>query len=295
MVWTILVTGATGNIGSELLKQLSSISDGNIRVRAAVRSINGASKIKDQEVQLVELDYNKPASIDKALDNIDKMFLLTPTDPNLVEFTSNLVKAAKNTTAGKVKHIVKLSHIRADAKPQIQITRLHRQAEKVIEESGIPFTFLRPNFFMQNFLYYGQTENNQTSFYLPVEDGKVSFVDVRDIASVATKALTEKSEQHLGKAYDITGPQSLTYPQAIELLSKETGKKMSYTHISDEAARQGMKARGMADWHIPYVMELFNITTAGYLSDIYSSVEDVTGKKPISFSQFAKDYAPSFE
>jgi uncharacterized protein YbjT (DUF2867 family) len=126
------------------------------------------------------------------------MFLLTPSDPNLVEFTSNLVKAAKNTTAGKVKHIVKLSHIRADAKPQIQITRLHRLAGKVIEESGIPFTFLRPNFFTQNFLYYGQTENNQTSFYLPVEDGKVSFVDVRDIASVATKALTEKSEQHLG-------------------------------------------------------------------------------------------------
>jgi uncharacterized protein YbjT (DUF2867 family) len=219
MVGTILVTGATGNIGSQLLKQLASISDGNIRDRAAVLSINGASKIKDQEVELVELDYNKPASIDKALNNIDKMFLLTPTDPNLVEFTSNLVKAAKNTTASKVKHIVKLSHIRADAKPQIQITRLHRQAEKVIEESGIPFTFLRPNFFMQNFLYYGQTENNQTSFYLPVEDGKVSFVDVRDIASVATKALTEKSEQHLGKAYDITST-------ASQLLRKYNAKAL---------------------------------------------------------------------
>ena len=76
MVGTILVTGATGNIGSELLKQLASISDGNIRVRAAVRSINGASKIKDQEVELVELDYNKPDSINKALNNIDKMFFL---------------------------------------------------------------------------------------------------------------------------------------------------------------------------------------------------------------------------
>src|SRR5439155_24685401 len=127
------------------------------------------------------------------------------------------------------KHNVKLSHIRADADPKIEITKLHREAEKIIEESGIPFTFLRPNFFMQNFLSYGQKTNDEVLFYLPAGDGKVSFVDVRDIAAVAVQTLT-KDTQHRGKAYNITGHESLSYRQAAEILSKELGKKINYVN-----------------------------------------------------------------
>jgi uncharacterized protein YbjT (DUF2867 family) len=131
---------------------------------------------------LVEIEYGNPETVKEALKGIDKLFLLTPTDPKMLDFTSNLVNGAKERD---VKHIVKLSHIRAnpDDEPQINITRLHRQAEKIIEESGIPFTFLRPNFFIQNFVnfYLGK---NQNSIYLPARDGKVSFVDVRDIAAL---------------------------------------------------------------------------------------------------------------
>jgi len=251
--------------------------------------------IHGKNVELIKADYDKPQSLDIALNGIDNLFLLTPTHPKLVEFTSNLVNAAtKESTRGQIKHIVKLSHIRADADPKIEITKLHREAEKTIEESGIPFTFLRPNFFMQNFLSYGQKTNDEVLFYLPAGDGKVSFVDVRDIAAVAVKALAENSDKHIGKIYNLTGPTSITYSQATEILSNESQKKMSYQNISEDVAREAMKKLGMTDWHIDCIIELFNISKAGYLSDIYPDVEEVTGKKPISISQFARDYVDSF-
>ena len=290
---TILVTGATGNVGSEVVRQLSTKGE---TVKAAARSANDTTFSHLNSVQTVQLDLNSTDTFASAFQGVDKLFLLTPTHPKLVEFTSNLVNAAtKKSTGGQVRHIVKLSHIRADTEPKIEITRLHREAEKIIEESGIQFTFLRPNFFMQNFLVYGQRINDEVSFYLPAGDGKVSFVDVRDIAAVAVKALTENNDQHIGRKYDLTGPTSQSYPQAIEILSKELQKKMSYTNISDDAAREAMKKLGMTDWHVDLVMELFSISKAGYLSDTYPGIEEVTGRKPISISQFAKDYVDSFK
>src|SRR6476661_2017303 len=116
----------------------------------------------------------------------------------------------------------------ADIEPGITIGRLHRQEEKIIEESGIPYTFLRPGAFMQNFVnFFGQTIKNESAFYLPTRDGKVSFVDVRDIAAVATEILLTKSDgsqQHKNKAYDITGHEALSYSQVAEILSKVIGR-----------------------------------------------------------------------
>ena len=171
---SILVTGGDGNIGSEVITQLSS-SGADLRIVGGIRSVakkNELDKRLDTS-DLVELDYDNPETIVDALKGIQSLFLLTPTHPKMLDFTSNLVNGAKESNVG---HIVKLSHIRADAadESQINITGLHRQAEKIIEDSGIPFTFLRPNFFMQNFVnfYLGK---NQSSIHLPAGDGKVSF------------------------------------------------------------------------------------------------------------------------
>jgi uncharacterized protein YbjT (DUF2867 family) len=290
---TILVTGATGTVGSEVVKQLSAKVE---IIKAAVRSPNDTAFKQLNGVQAVQLDFNNTETFDSAFHGVDKIFLLTPTDPKLVDFTSNLVNAAtkKSTGGGQIKHIVKLSHIRADVEPKIEITQLHSESEKIIEEAGIPFAFLRPNFFMQNFLTYGQKTSDKISFYLPAGDGKVSFVDVRDIAAVAVKALAENSDKHIGKIYNLTGPTSITYSQATEILSNESQKKMSYQNISEDVAREAMKKLGMTDWHIDCIIELFNISKAGYLSDIYPDVEEVTGKKPMSILQFARDYVDSF-
>jgi uncharacterized protein YbjT (DUF2867 family) len=298
MAETILVTGATGTVGTEVVKQLLSAEgqkEEDIIVKAAARSANDDT-FRNLGVQVVQLDYDKPDTLSAALRGIDKLFLLTPFQSNMVDLTSNLVNEAKN--AG-VRYIVKQSVLGADAEPGITPSRLHRQAEKVIEESGIPFTFLRPNFFMQNFVtFYSHFIKTQGAFYVPAEDAKASFVDARDIAAVAVKALSGSSKNgtanHIRKAYDITGGEALSYGQAAEILSKEIGKKVNYLNISDEDARKGMKDMGADEWTINSMIELFGITRAGYLSEISPAVEQITGNKPISFSQFAKDYAGAF-
>ena len=244
------------------------------------------------------MDYNKSETIVDALNGVDKLFLLTLPTPNMTEITSSLINEAKKND---VKHIVKLSVIDADADPGIMITRLHRQEEKIIEESGIPYTFLRAGAFMQNFInFFGQTIRTQNAIYLPAGDGKVSFVDVRDIAAVATEILltknngTKNKQQHEYKKYGITGNEALSYSQGAEILSNALGRRISYVNITEEDARKAMKKMGMEDWLVDALMELYRVIRFGYASQTTTVVEQITGHKPISLEQFARDYANFF-
>ena len=141
------------------------------------------------------------------------------------------------------------------------MSRLHRQAEKKIEESGIPVTFLRTSGFIQNFVnFFGNSIKSKGAFYVPAGDGKLSFVDVRDIAAVGVKVLTDdQHDRHNGKAYPITGPEALSYGEAAEIPTREVGKKISYVDITEECARKGLKEIGMNDWFINCMMELYVI------------------------------------
>jgi uncharacterized protein YbjT (DUF2867 family) len=296
---TILVTGATGTVGSEVVKQLvsSPSSSGYNIIRAAVHSQNKADRFRQYRgVEIVNMDYNKPETIADALNHVNKLFLLTLPSHNMADISSGLVKEAKKKN--DIKHIVKLSVMEAEAEPGTTIGRLHRQEEKIIEESGIPYTFLRSGAFMQNFVnFFGQTIKNQNAFYLPAGDGKVSFVDVRDIAAVATEILLTKSsgsQQQKNKAYDITGHDALSYSQAAEILSGGIGKKISYIDIGEEDARKGMKKMGMEDWLIDAIMEFYYIIRTGHASRTTNAIEQITGRKPVSLEQFVRDYASSF-
>ena len=284
---TILVTGSTGTVGSEVLKQLASSGQ---RIKAAIHTQNKADKFKDNNaIDIVNIDYNKPETVAHALKNVDKLFLVTLPSSDMTNISSNLVKEAKKN---EIKHIVKLSVLGADSQPETILGRVHRQEERIIEESGLPYSFLRPGAFMQNFLtYFGKTIREQNAFYLPTEEGKVSFVDVRDIASAAAVILSGNQSQYENKAYGITGQEALSYGQAAEILSKECGRKISYVNISEESARKGMKETGMTDWLIDAILELYAIIRAGHAAQITSSIEEISGRKPILFSQFAKDYA----
>lgn len=291
MIGTILVTGATGTVGSEVVKHLSSTGQ---RVRAAVHSTTHApSHEKLKRVELVEIDYNNPETLVAAFKDVDKLYLLTPASPRAAELATNLVNEAKK--AG-IRHIVKQSIIGADRVLDVAHLRLHHQAEKIIEESGIPFTFLRPNDFMQNFVnFYSPTIKSKNALYLPAEDAKVSFVDVRDIAAIAVKTLTDNGNgRHNGKAYAITGSEALSYYEVADILSIATGKKISYVNVSEEGTRLGMKEMGWDDWLINTTLQLFDLYRKGYASQVSSTVEEILGRNPISFSQFAKDYAWAF-
>jgi uncharacterized protein YbjT (DUF2867 family) len=279
----ILITGATGTVGSHIVEQLSR---SKVNFRAAYHDAAKASKMNLPGVEMVQLDNDKPETISTSLSGVEKLFLLTPAMLDIVEITSNFVDEAKK--AG-VKQIVKLSVMGADTEPRTIGGRLHREAERVIENSGISYTHLRPNYFMQNFVnFYGETIKDQNAFYLPLADAKVSFVDVRNIASVAIEALT--SEGHEGKAYTITGPEALTCQEVAQILSDATGKAITYANISDEEARQGMVKVGMPADVVDYLIDLYRFTREGYFSLITTVVEQVTGKKPITFRQFAAEH-----
>lgn len=291
MAETILVSGATGTLGSEVVRQLSSHTD--VNVKAAARSVERLKSIEGDKVKAVALDYNKPESMKEALKNVSKLFLLTPDVPNAHELASNLVNEAKKVG---VKYIVKQSIMGADESAEVGTMRLHRKAEKIIEESGIPYTFLRPNEFMQNFInFHSPSIKSNGAFYIPLADAKVSVVDVRDIAAVAVKVLTnDGNNSHKNKTYLITGPEAQSYHQMAELLSNATGKKISYVNVSEEEARAAMKGMGMDEWLISTISELFNYFKKGHASQVSSAVEEVTGNRAISFSQFANNYADAF-
>jgi uncharacterized protein YbjT (DUF2867 family) len=231
------------------------------------------------------------------LNKVDKVFLQTLPIPNLTDISSNLVNEAKKNG---VKYIVKLSAMGAsDSELGSTILRLHGEEEKIIEDSGIPYTFLRPPAFMQNFVtQFGRTIRTQNAFYVPAGDAKMSFVDARDIGATAARILTNNNNggrnRYENKAYDITGQNALSYRQVADILSNEVGKKISYMNITEDDARNGMKQIGMGEWFINIMIELFRIIRAGYGSETTTAVEHITGRKPISFAQFAKDYAEAF-
>jgi len=296
----ILVIGATGTVGSEVVKQLTAISSSSgHKIRAAVHSKNKSDQLRQfdsKRVEIINLDYTKPETVAYALNSVDKIFLQTLPIPNVTDISSNFVNEAKKNG---VKYIVKLSAMGAGSESESTILQLHKEEEKIIEDSGIPYTFLRPPTFMQNFVtQFGYTIRTQNAFYVPAGDAKMSFVDARDIGATAARILTNNNNggrnQYENKAYDITGQNALSYKQAADILSNEVGKKISYMDITEDNARDGMKQIGMGEWFINIMIELFRIIRAGYGSETTAAVEYVTGRKPISFAQFAKDYAEAF-
>src|ERR671913_905792 len=213
---SILVTGATGNIGSQVVKQLLSDAP-DVSIKAAVHSSQNVKQVKsDDRVKVIQIDYNKAETLREALNGVDKLFLLTPDVPNAADLASDVIIEAKK--AG-IKQIVKQSVMGAALEADVGTMRLHRQVEKFIEQSGIPFTFLRPNEFMQNFVnFHSPSIKGNNAFYIPLEDAKVSLVDVRDIAAVAVKSLIDEEDRHRNKTYLITGPEALSYHQVAEIL-----------------------------------------------------------------------------
>lgn len=299
MVETILVTGATGTVGSEVVKQLSKRKE-NISIRAAIHSQNKADTLKqivtdDKVIELINFDYNEPTSIQKAIDKVDKIFLVTIPSNNSSNIVSHFAKEAERNG---VEHIVKLSVMNADAQPGYAMGRLHREEGKIIEEYQIPYTFLRPTTFMQNFInYFGQTIKNQNALYFHGGDVPISFVDARDIAAVATNILSLAEDQHafINKSINITGPESLSYSQTAEILSKEIGRTITYLDVSEDDAHNGMKQSGMSDWLIDVIMDSLNYIIRGeYGSQTSEAIEQITGRKPNVFVQFVRDYLRYF-
>jgi len=275
----ILITGASGTVGGEVVKALGGRG---AKVRAGYRS---RPQNVPQGVESIALDFDKPETIRPALAGVDTVFLLS----NMVDPERKVVDEAKR--AG-VKRIVKLS-VYGGAEEGFTFGRWHRAVEKHIEASGVPGTFLRPAGFMQNFFNYtGETIRKESAFYSSAGNGAGAHIDARDIGAVAARVLTGKG--HEGKAYELTGPQALTNAQAAEILSRVLGREIRYVPITHEQFKQGAMAMGMPEGYVDALVDLDRYYAAGRLTAVTPTVKEITGRDPIRFEQFAKDYADKF-
>src|SRR5205823_8246842 len=245
---SILVTGATGTIGREVTKRLAAQG---ASTRAGVRDRTKAREQFGDEIELMPFAFEDKRLFADALEDVEKVFLLPPLMPNQVEVTNAFVDAAQS--AG-VQHIVKLSAIGVETET-FTAGGWHAANERHIRNSGLAFTFLRPNSFMQNFINYFPPRDGV--IYVPWGNGTASFVDARDIAAVAVQTLT--NEAHKNKIYTLTGPAALSVDEVARTLSHAAGREIKYVDVPESTARDAMLNAGMAEWQADLLMELHAI------------------------------------
>jgi uncharacterized protein YbjT (DUF2867 family) len=280
----ILITGANGNVGKEVLKQVAATG---AKVRAAFQTVTKAAAAPSG-VEIATMDYNKPETLQAALKGIERVFLVAPPTPNLPALERKAIDEIKQSG---VRHVVKLS---AMGGRDAIFPRQHADSEDYIKSSGVPYTFLRPNGFMQNFVTYnGATINSQNAFYGSQGEGKVSHIDLRDIAAVAVKTLTE--DGHQGKVYTLTGPEALSNARVAETLSEDTGREIKYVDLTAEQFKQALLGAGLPEWSANALVDLQQFYRRGGASAVTRDVEQLLGRKPTSFEQFSRDYAQAFQ
>jgi uncharacterized protein YbjT (DUF2867 family) len=277
----IAVTGPTGNIGRLVVEGL--IAKG-YQPRAVVLKQKHNEAWDKAGVEQVVADGADVAALTQAFAGASRIFSLSPLVENMVEIGTAHIAAAKE--AG-VKHIVRSSALGAGIDSQITMGRWHGAVEKAIEDSGVDFTFVQPASFFQNYLGYADTIKNQSAFYIPQGDAKVSLIDARDIAAVAVAALTEP--RHAGKKYAVTGGESLSNNDIANILSNVLGREIKYVDVPEDAARQQMLDARMPLWMVEMVMELNGISKAGYVAEVLPIVEQITGRPPRTFRAFAEE------
>jgi uncharacterized protein YbjT (DUF2867 family) len=188
-----------------------------------------------------------------------------------------------------VQRIVKLSVFGA-AEEGFTFARWHRAVEKHIEASGLAWTFLRPNGFMQNVVnYMGDTIRSQSAFYSSAGEGAAAHIDARDVGAAGARVLTEPG--HEGKAYELTGPAALTYADIAAALSRVLGRTIRYLRISPEQLKQGAMGAGRPEVYADALVDLDRYYAAGKASRVSPAVKQLTGRDPIAFEQFARDHA----
>lgn len=282
----ILITGATGNNGVEIVKRLAAQ---NVQVRAMVRHRDRASAIAVPNVEVVEGDFDRPQTRLGALAGVERAFLLTNSSERAQAQQIAFIDAARQSG---VKQIVKLSQFAVDANSPVRFLRYHAAVEAALRSSGIAYTFLRPNLFMQGLINFRSTIATQSTFYAAVGDAMVSVVDVRDIADVAVAALTESG--HEGKSYDLTGSQALTHAEMAQYLSVAIGRRITFVDIPPEAMRETLLSIGFPVWQADGLLEDYEHYRRGEATAITSGVQDASGRNPRSFEEFARDYAMMF-
>lgn len=283
----ILVVGATGNVGKEAVTQLA---ERKVPVRAFVYSSEKQPYGLPALVETVLGDLRDPTTLGPALDGVSKALLISNLSPHLVELQGNFIGSAQKE--GRV-HVVKLSGLATSLDSPVTSGRWHALVEKQLTDSGLPFTFLRPFFFMQNILVSAPRIAREGLFESSLsDDAPVAMIDFRDIASIAVAALT--GDGHENKAYTITGPQSLSMGEVAREISRMIGRHVTYRTISAEEERKQLLTTGMPGWHVELIQQFHRALSAGMASEIGLTAENFTGGKARTLADLVRENMERF-
>ncbi len=281
----IFMTGATGKIGGETAKRLV---EKGASLRALVRDEAKAADLKAAGVELVVGDIADAGTVKQGMEGAEKAFLLLPNgehqEANEKQFTDLAVAAG-------VKHLVKISSMEAVADAKTPIPRAHWAAEEYIRASGLDWTMVKPNFFMQNLLASAGTIKEMRKFFLPMGDGTTGMADGRDIGAVCAEVLT--GEGHAGQSYEITGPEVLSFYDVADRFSAVLGEKVEYVPLPMEQFREKLSGI-LVPWHLDAVCALFQEIAEIGLDHTTDTFKELIGRDPISLRRFIEDHVAIF-
>jgi uncharacterized protein YbjT (DUF2867 family) len=282
----ILLTGVTGKIGGETAKQL--VAKG-ASLRALVRDEAKAADLKAAGVELVVGDIADAEMVRKAMDGVEKAFLLLPNGEQQLAWEKQFTDLAVESG---VRHLVKMSSMEAVAGAETPIPQAHWASEEYIRASGLDWTIVKPNFFMQNLLASAGSIKAQRKFFLPMGEGTTGMADAGDIGAVCAEVLTGGG--HVGQSYEITGPEVVSFYDVADRFSEVLGEKVEYVAIPMEQFREKMTGI-LVPWHLNAVCELFREIAEIGLDHTTSTFKELIGREPISVRQFIKENAAIFK
>lgn len=280
---TILLVGGNGTVGRHVVAEL--VARG-APARALVRSRARATAVEGTGLPMAVGDLADAASLDAALDGVDRVFLSSSPSRRVAELHGNLVDAARR--AG-VRHVVRVSALGASPRSPNELLRGHAEAEAHLEASGVVFTHLRPAWFMQNLLGYAPWIAAHGELPVPIGRGTLAMIDTRDVARVAAAALTASG--HEGRTYRLTGPEALSFDRVAAVLSEVLGRPIRHRDLPPEEARRGMVAGGMPEWLADGVLGLFRHAPVDPPAEVTRDVEAATGAPPTPLAAFVRDHA----
>jgi uncharacterized protein YbjT (DUF2867 family) len=285
---TVLVIGATGNIGKEIVAELA--RGGTARIVAGSRDVAKAEGRLQGSHELRVVDPGRPETLLPALQGVDTVILVNPMSPAMVQQARNVAEAARQ--AG-VKHLVRSSLLGAGEPEPIIEAVWHGEADQAIAGSGLPFTLLRPNQYFQNFISArnSQTVRSQGVISLPLGTSRVSNIDTRDIAEIAARVALAPGTEHQGKAYVLTGAEASTMSEVAQAIGEAVGKPVSYVPLEPEQFQKNLLGAGVPAPIVEAIQGWFGYCRAGRAERVTAEAEQLLGRKPRSLRQFAQDHA----
>jgi uncharacterized protein YbjT (DUF2867 family) len=273
----ILVTGATGAVGSHVVRELQARGES---VRAFVR--NPSTRFVGVEVAVG--DFDDPASLRRAIEGVDSVYVSAPDGPRKVVHETAVIEAA----AGR--RIVKLSAMHADPASPLPAYRWHGEIEAKLPATAVR---LRPAFFMTNLFMVAAGVAETGLLHAPTAGRGVAMIDVRDVAAVA--AVTLLDDGHEGRTYDLTGPAAITFADVAAALADATGRPIGNVDLTEAQARPRFEGAGRPDWLAAQLAGVFGVIRAGGFERTTDHVPAITGRPARDISEFARAFAPAFQ